>query len=124
MALTRLRWVKGHSRDPGNEGADQLAGIASGKTDPDIIDLTIPPELKTQGAKLPAMTQSTAYRKIRKIKIQNGNYQDKLDRRDTNENVMLALAAAGKRCEVEITKEHLWTSIRHKDFNRSARFFM
>ncbi|KAK0203623.1 hypothetical protein DFS33DRAFT_1374098 [Desarmillaria ectypa] len=70
------------------------------------------------------MTQAKAYRKIRKIKIQTETYQDKLDRRDTDQNVTLALAATNERCKAEITREQLWTSIRRKDLNRSARFFM
>ncbi|PBK94269.1 hypothetical protein ARMGADRAFT_1029410 [Armillaria gallica] len=113
-----------HSGNPGNEGADQLARIASEKTVPDLIDLTIPPELRTQGAKLAAMTQAMAYKIIRKMKMQMETYQDKLDRRDTNHNVRLALAAAGERCQAENTVEQLWISVRRKDFNRSAHFFI
>lgn len=121
---TILRWVKGYSGNPGNEGADRLAGIASAKTTPDMIDLTIPPELRTRGAKLAAMMQATAYKIIRRIKMQTDAYQDKLDRRGTNGNMVLALAAAGERCQTEMTAEQLWTSIRKRDINRSAHFFL
>ncbi len=56
-------------------------------------------------------------RQRRKIRISS-------DRRDTNHNVVLALTAAGERCGIEVTKEQLWASIRRKEFNRPARFFM
>ncbi|PBK59858.1 hypothetical protein ARMSODRAFT_966567 [Armillaria solidipes] len=56
--------------------------------------------------------------------MQTESYQDKLDRRDTNYNVGLALAAAGERCSTEVIREQLWASIRRKEFNRTARFFM
>lgn len=113
--VTRLRWVKGHSRDPGNEGADRLARIASEKADPDIVDLIIPPELRVRGAKFAAMTQSKAYRIARMIKMQTEAYQDKLDRGPT---------AVSERCRVGITREQLWTSICRKELNKSAQFFL
>ncbi len=108
---TRLTWVKGHSGTPGNEGANMLAGIASMREEPDLVDLTIPPELRTCGAKLAVMTQAKAYEIIRKISYEKDGYQDKLDRRDTNHNVSLALAAAGERCGTDITTEELWRSV-------------
>ncbi|KAK0470844.1 hypothetical protein IW261DRAFT_1553664 [Armillaria novae-zelandiae] len=114
---TRLRWVKGHSGDPGNDGADCLARAATEKDAPDIVDLTIPPVLKMRGARLVALTQTMAYKIIRKIKVQAEPYQAKLDRNNTNRNVQLALAAANKHCRVEITREEL-------DLNRSACFFL
>ncbi len=70
------------------------------------------------------MTQAMAYKIIRKMKMQTETYQDKLDRRDTDHNVRLALTAAGERCQAEITVEQLWILVRWKDFNRSARFFL
>ncbi|KAK0471380.1 hypothetical protein IW261DRAFT_1553545 [Armillaria novae-zelandiae] len=114
-APTRLIWVKGHSGNPGNEGADKLAGLASRRQNVDLVDTTIPPELRTRGAKLSALTQATSYEIIRQLKQQTNEYQDKLDRKGTNRNLSLALAAA---------VEEFWRSIRRKEFNRSARYFL
>ncbi|KAK0479494.1 hypothetical protein IW261DRAFT_1551350 [Armillaria novae-zelandiae] len=104
---TRLKWVKGHSGNPGNEGADILAGLASRKKTPDLIDLTIPPELRTRGAKLAALSQGTAYEIIKKTKMQTETYQNKMDRRDTNDNVELALAAASERSHISCEEREL-----------------
>ncbi len=82
-AETHLEWVKGHSGNQGNEGANKLAGEASRRPQPDIVDLTIPPELKVRGAKLKTMIQATAYKIIQKIKRQGHTYQEKLDRHGT-----------------------------------------
>ncbi|KAK0468577.1 hypothetical protein IW261DRAFT_1346029, partial [Armillaria novae-zelandiae] len=108
---TRLVWVKGHSGNLENEGADKLAGIVSVREETDLVDLTIPPELQTHGAKLEAMTQAKAYKIIRKIHHEENVYQNKLDRWNTNHNLSLALAAAGERCRTDITTEELWRSM-------------
>ncbi|KAF8912565.1 hypothetical protein CPB85DRAFT_1220060, partial [Mucidula mucida] len=123
-AETHLEWVKGHSGDHGNDGADKLAGEASRRQEPDIVDLTIPPELKVRGAKLKALTQATAYKMIRKLKMQSDTYQEKLDRRGTAKNVTLALEAAAGRCDAEVSSEQLWLSVRRKDFSRSVKYFL
>ncbi len=90
----------------------------------DIVDLTIPPELRTHGAKLEAMTQAKVYEIIRKIYHKKDVYQNKLDRWDTNHNLSLALAAAGEGCGTDITTEELWRSIQCHDFGRPVRYFL
>ncbi|KAF8869204.1 hypothetical protein CPB85DRAFT_1241638 [Mucidula mucida] len=123
-ADTHLEWVKGHSGDRGNEGADELAGSASRRDIPDIVDLTIPPELWMRGAKLKALTQTSAYKIIRKWKMQSDTYQEKLDRKRTEENIIDTRKAAAERCEAEVLRKQLWYLIRKKDFTRSVRYFM
>ncbi|KAK0476382.1 hypothetical protein IW261DRAFT_1317388, partial [Armillaria novae-zelandiae] len=117
-------WVKDHSGNLGNEGTDRLTGLASIWKDTDLVDTTIPPELRTRGAKLSMLTQATAYEIMRKLKQQSNEYQDKIDRISTNRNLTLALAAAGERYKTEITTEELWWSMLHKEFSWSARFFL
>ncbi len=117
---TRLMWVKGHLGNLGNKGANKLAGLVSVREETDIVDLTIPPELRTRRAKLEAMTQAKVYEIIRKIYHEKDVYQNKLHRWDTNHNLSLALAAAGERCGTDITTEELWRSIRRCDFGRPA----
>ncbi len=56
--------------------------------------------------------------------MQSDTYQEKLDRKRTEENIIDAMKAAAKRCEAEVLRKQLWYSIRKKDFTRSVRYFM
>ena len=67
-AITSFKWVKGHQGNLGNEESDKLAKNGAEKDLPDQIDLQIPDEFLTQGAKLQALDQATAYQGIRQIK--------------------------------------------------------
>lgn len=59
-----MQWVKGHDGIEGNEGSDRLAKQGANKRLPDLLNLEIPTDFDIQGAKLPTLTQATAYRGI------------------------------------------------------------
>lgn len=64
---SRLVWVKSHSGQARNKGADRLAGEAANAA---LLPLNMSscPSLQVSGAKLMVMTQAMAYKAIRKIK--------------------------------------------------------
>ncbi len=80
--------------------------------------LTIP------GAKLQAMSQSTAYKIIRKIKMDKKSYRELLDRRATVTNLAIAKAAAANATGGTPPARKLWRSTFDKDISRSIRFFL
>jgi len=64
LARMTLQWVKGHNRVQGNKGSDALAKQGANKQTPDPLNLEIPKDFDVQGAKLPTLTQATAYKGI------------------------------------------------------------
>ncbi|KAJ7138537.1 hypothetical protein C8R43DRAFT_1089353 [Mycena crocata] len=123
-AMTSFTWLKGHDGDEGNEAADTLAAEGSAVTAPGAMNMAANPVYVLPGAKLQAMTQSSAYKIIRKLKMSKKTYQDKLARKATLNNMEYAQAAA-EDAEGEIpAPSTIWKSTRHKDISRSIRFFL
>ena len=63
-APTTFKWVKCHEGVEGNEQSDRLAKEGAAKLIPDPLDLSVPDNFNTQGAKLTTLTQEIAYNGI------------------------------------------------------------
>ncbi|KAJ7122676.1 hypothetical protein C8R43DRAFT_1099003 [Mycena crocata] len=123
-ATTSFTWVKAHNGEDGNEAADALAAEGSAITTPDAMDVSANPIYVLPGAKLQTMTQSSAYKIIRKIKMNRESYQAKLARKATLKNMELAQAAAETDDGETPAASTIWKSTKHKDISRSIRFFL
>ncbi|KAI0051160.1 RnaseH-domain-containing protein [Auriscalpium vulgare] len=116
-APTWFEWVKGHSGDPGNEGADELADQGAHDDAPTDLDLSIKPEWNLTGAKLSTLTQAIAYHGIRERAS-----QDKRTGPQTQLNLARdALEAFTGHLE---TDPSLWKGITHQDIRRPIRTFL
>jgi ribonuclease HI len=68
-AKTSFEWVKGHSGEKGNEGADEQAKNGCAKESPDKINNVEKFGINPQGIKLRALTRSLAYRALKAEKL-------------------------------------------------------
>ncbi|KAJ6488227.1 hypothetical protein C8R47DRAFT_953525, partial [Mycena vitilis] len=124
-ARTTFTWVEGHTQDPGNEAADRLASEGSAKAVPDQIRIKTITKYNLPGAKLTRITQSLAYKLIRKIRMKGDKYQGKLARVATKRNMEYAKAAAAGEDDTGLPSDSkIWSSTKHKDVSRSIRFFL
>ncbi|KAJ7183871.1 hypothetical protein C8R46DRAFT_1159208 [Mycena filopes] len=117
---TKLKWVKGHNGHERNEGADKKADEGARKQAHDEVPLNIPPELKLTGAKLSAMTQSLAYKAIRKRRM-----KAKLKKRErTKINIEKTKAEVEDAFGFKPTEAKIWTAMRSRDLSRQIRSFL
>ncbi|KAI0050545.1 hypothetical protein FA95DRAFT_1636693 [Auriscalpium vulgare] len=116
-APTWFEWVKGHSGDPGNDGADEYADRGARKDAPTPIDLDIKREWNLTGAKLATLTQAVAYQGIRERAATD-------DRSGPQSQLNLARDALEAFTGNQETDATLWRGITHRDIRKPIRTFL
>lgn len=116
-AVTTLRWVKGHSRVEGNEGADELAKEGALKAAP-FRPVSLPKsKYMRSGAALDKMTQSRAYKGIKVVGV-------RAERRQTKNNLALIKLAVKEVCGVALLDRTVWLGLRKDPVSRKVRDFL
>ncbi|KIK61876.1 hypothetical protein GYMLUDRAFT_58521 [Collybiopsis luxurians FD-317 M1] len=119
MAPVYVKWVKGHTGHPRNEGADEMAKIALTKGKASFINLRPCSTLTVTGSKLSALTQSQAYKAIMNLRDRN-----RKKRRRAEINIMRAQNCTEDRFEYIPTEERIWESMRSKEYDQKIRDFL
>ncbi|KAI0686285.1 ribonuclease H-like protein, partial [Cytidiella melzeri] len=117
-AVTTFEWVKGHSENEGNEGADALAGHGAQKTDEDPIDLSIPANWNITGTKLAVLSQALAYAGIRQGKTHQTRPTTEVNLDHVFHCVHDHLSGR------QPTRAAIWKALRHRDITKKISDFL
>ncbi len=94
-----------------NEGIDLESQIE--------LNVEVNPEIIVSGAKLNELTQATAYKIIRSLKM--NKYQK---RRQTKANVAMIIQDVNQAVNITLREKDLWYGIRCHDLSRTTRVFL
>ncbi|KAF8993830.1 hypothetical protein BDQ17DRAFT_1169044, partial [Cyathus striatus] len=111
QAGTYLKKVKGHSREEGNERADQLVGEGASSEQDTYINTYIERNLRLSGIKLQSITQSLAYQGI----LREERSISDLERRSTTINLDIIRYGIHERTGKIPTDRAIWASSRSKN---------
>jgi len=82
-------------------------------------EIEVNPETIISGAKLSKLTQATAYRIIRSLKMRKYS-----KRRQTKMNVERIIQDVKQTLQITLEEKNLWNGIRNNDLNRTTRVFL
>ncbi|KAK0244533.1 hypothetical protein EDD85DRAFT_945872 [Armillaria nabsnona] len=117
--ISTMNWIKGHSGHHGNERVDRPAEEGAWKDPVESMNLEVTPTLRVTGAALFKLSQSRAYKALRKR-----NNEKLTRRRTTVENVKQAQRGAIESFGFKPTESALWKLLRHKDINRNTTYLL
>ena len=82
-------------------------------------DPEVNPETIVSGAKLSELTQATAYRIIRSLKMKKY-----LNRRQIMENIATTIQDVKQALQITLKEKYLWNGIQHNDLNQTTKVFL